>query len=306
MNDLIVASTILGALCLLAFTAGLYLGRYHSSQTQRRVGLFSVLLMGVYMWLLWDRPILAQLMPDSALIILANWLPIWGSLFVGIYAASSAIAVVRRMLLTSATVLLVAYSAVAPVFGTAPVCDDSAAFQELVHQSTPFTCSPAAAASLLRLHGIPATESELATLCLTREGTHWHGLYRGLRLKTQGTKWKVNVQPFSMDSLDRIGSQPSVLAINIDTNRFSDTVDHGFLDMMGHSVVLLRRNGPTTMTVFDPSPDYGVEIWGPSILDCVTGGVVLSLEPERSDVAAIAEVRLRTARVSVESLTAGL
>ena len=33
----------------------------------------------------------------------------------------------------------------------------------------------------------------MAELCLTRRGTSWMGLYRGLKLKTEGTPWKVEM-----------------------------------------------------------------------------------------------------------------
>src|SRR5260221_7046371 len=38
--------------------------------------------------------------------------------------------------------------------------------------------------------GISATEQEMADLCITRRGTYWQGLYRGLKLKTAGTLWE--------------------------------------------------------------------------------------------------------------------
>ena len=40
-----------------------------------------------------------------------------------------------------------------------------------------------------------STEQEMAELCLTRHGTSWQGLYRGLKLKTAGTGWDVASLP---------------------------------------------------------------------------------------------------------------
>jgi len=54
----------------------------------------------------------------------------------------------------------------------------------LCRQSMSFTCAPAAAAMFLDRHGVPATEAEMAHLCVTRVGgTTDSGLTRGLRRK---------------------------------------------------------------------------------------------------------------------------
>lgn len=51
-------------------------------------------------------------------------------------------------------------------------------------QSTGFTCTPSAAATLLRVYGVEATESSMAVQCATtRSGTHVLGLARGLASK---------------------------------------------------------------------------------------------------------------------------
>ena len=54
-------------------------------------------------------------------------------------------------------------------------------------QTSNDSCSAAAAVMLLHAHGIPATEAEMARLCLTRagQGTTPLGLYRGLALKAR-------------------------------------------------------------------------------------------------------------------------
>lgn len=306
MNDLIVASMILGVLSLTAFASGLWLGRHGSSRLRIAIEGIAVTLLGGYLLTIWNRPLLVDLIPSSGLIILANWLPLWGCFFAGVYAASTAISRYRRVVITCVTVMLSAYSGVAPLFGTPPDCKTTLPYSDLQHQTTPYTCSPAAAATVLRLHGIEATERELAELCLTRQGTHWLGLYRGLKVKTTGTNWDVCVEPFSMDALSQHTDLPCILSVNIDTSGFDPEIDHGFLDNMGHSVVCLQRNRPHYMTVFDPSPDYGVEIWNHGILDCVSSGVILRLVPMCDDTRERVMVSRRTAQVANSTLTAGL
>ena len=59
-------------------------------------------------------------------------------------------------------------------------------------QSTGFTCTPAAAATLLKVHGVDTSESEMAAACATtRSGTHVLGLARGLASKLPEGKFAV-------------------------------------------------------------------------------------------------------------------
>ena len=73
----------------------------------------------------------------------------------------------------------------APVLGAVPECGERWD-GSLCLQTSPRTCTPACAATLLSLHGIDTTERDMAQLCLTRQGrswyggTSWQGLYRGI------------------------------------------------------------------------------------------------------------------------------
>jgi hypothetical protein len=278
VNDLTVAIIILGCAILACLLGGFWIGSRRSRQLKISVQWAALLLMIGYTTCLWNQPVLTQLIPASSLIILANWLPLWGSFFVGIYVASQ-VGFLRRSVLSILTLLLCVYSSVAPTLGTSPRCAADTDQFELHSQTTPHTCSPACAVSVLRLHGIEATENELAELCLTREGTHWLGLYRGLMLKTEDSAWTVAVEPFSESNLVRSSSTPCVLSVNVDTKCFGATADHGFRNNVGHSVVCLGRSGRDRVAVFDPSPDFGVEDWDHDIFQAVTSGVVLRLVP---------------------------
>ena len=87
--------------------------------------------------------------------------------------------------------------------------------QGICRQTTPYTCTPACAATVLKMHGIPATEQELAELCLTRRGTTWQGLYRGLKRKTANTPYEVEVLSRSADSLRRLTPDCMVLTVGL-------------------------------------------------------------------------------------------
>lgn len=106
-------------------------------------------------------------------------------------------------------------------------------------QSTEYTCTPAACATLLSLHGVPATEKGMARLCLTgsASGTMPLKAARGLRLATDPARFRVRVeQPFAagLDATPR----PFVASILLDF-------------MLPHSVVVLDASS-TEVRVADP------------------------------------------------------
>ena len=304
MNDLTVAIIILGCAILACLLGGFWIGSRGSRCSRMSVQLVALVLMVGYITCLWNQPVLTRLMPTSSLIILANWLPLWGSFFVGIYVATQ-IGTYRRAILSVLTLLLCVYSSVAPTLGEPPCCAANLSRSELQSQTTPHTCSAACAVSVLRLHGIEASESELAELCLTRSGTHWLGLYRGLMLKTEDSAWTVAVESFSETSFFRLCSTPCVLSVNVDTKCFGARSDHGFMKNVGHSVVCLGRSGASRVAVFDPSPDFGVEDWGHDIFRAVKSGVVLRLVPRQlNDQRTVSVTRRLATRFSIGNLTA--
>lgn len=270
--------------------------RYRSRQARSTTYLFVAALLPLYFAFVWDRPVLTQLIPASGVIVLGNWLPLWACFFLGSYMSTDSIGLCRRRVLCSVTFVLIGYSLTAPRLGSAPVCKTQETKRELLYQSTPYTCSAACAASILRLHGIDATEGEMADLCLTRKGTHWMGVFRGLKLKTNGTAWTVVAEEFSEEALDAM-TLPGILAINVDVTRFDADHDHGFDDSVGHSVVYLGRSPGDGTVVFDPSPDFGVEDWFQPTRSSVRSGVILKLVPRSRDLAETHEICQKISRL---------
>ncbi|GAB5444760.1 MAG: hypothetical protein Fues2KO_51090 [Fuerstiella sp.] len=306
MMDLTAAIVIMVSISVLAFTLGLQTG---NDSRRRRIlaQIISVMLMVGYCMFLWNRPVLTRLLPGSDLVIVGNWLPLWGSFFLGFCLASRSIPRWRKTALFFPAVAFCFYSIVAPVLGQPPRCEAAVGGKLLQHQTTPYTCSAACAASLLRLHNIAATEEELARLSLTREGTHWMGLYRGLNMKVQGTGWQVVVEPFDPGRLDQLPFSPSILALRMDVSQFEEGVDHGFRDDCGHSVVYLGRPAADRIAVFDPSPDFGIEEWDTQIMSCISDGVIMTLVPTDHAHPKSAAVTRNVAAVMLNRpLTAGL
>jgi len=295
--DLYLAATLIALASFWALIVGIRLGRQASRKTQVIVQL-SVFLIGIlYSLFAWNRPVLTHFVPHAELIVLANWHPVIGSFFVGMYVTSNRVRLSRRLLMGTATLALAGYAIVAPFAGTPPECISSDSGKVLVTQSTPHTCSAAVAASLLRIHGIPASEGTMAELCLTRQGTHWMGVYRGLKLMTQDSRWNVVAEPFSSEAARNLGKRPAILAVNIDTDDIGPAIEHGFCDNAGHSVLALGPAKGEGVVVFDPAPTYGIETWNNSMLECVSSGVILSLVP-RHDWNASVTVASRVSRLS--------
>lgn len=296
MSDLSIAILIVGGLCCLAFRGGSRVRRYRSRLVRSGFLLGVATLLPLYFLFAWNRPILSQLIPWSGLIVLGNWLPLWACFFLGSYMETESVSLVRRRLLCGLTLLLIGYSMAAPRLGSAPLCQQQTDDQDLVFQTTPYTCSAACAASILRLHGIAATEGEMADLCLTRAGTHWMGLFRGLKLKTRGTEWTVVAQEYSEDALNAM-TEPGILALNIDTSRFESDVDHGFSSLTGHSVVYLGRSPGDGTVVFDPAPEFGLEDWFHTTRSSVRDGVILRLVPRSNSMVQAEPIRARVNRL---------
>lgn len=279
MSDVAGAILMLAGLSMLAGAIGFRVAGRLPQYQRIRLQLVAVILLTLYGGFLWNHPRILRLIPSENVVILGNWLPIWATFFVGMYVGNRRIPAGRRWSLGSLTVVLAVYSMVAPVVGKLPTCRVLKNTSARLHfQTTPYTCSAASAATLLRLHGIRATERELAPLVLTRKGTHWQGVYRGLKIKTKESDWDVEVMAVDSTTVQRLSS-PCLLSLNFDTSHFDADLDHGFNSVQGHSVVFLRKSAGDYIKVFDPSPDYGVEEWGPQTVGSISGGVAFILTP---------------------------
>jgi len=278
MLDLMLGVCGMAVLCMMAAAAGARLQTYAGWKTVVLALGTMTAAMGGYMVWLWDRPLLIQLLPFSNAIILGNWLPIVGAFFVGVCLRTAQVARIRRLLLSLTLSVLCAYSLVCPLLGEAPECGAAEVSGRLLEfQTTPQTCSAACAAGLLRLHGIPATEEEMASLCLTRRGTHWLGVFRGLKLKTSSTEWDVVVEEVRPDELTQRVNPPGILALTFTQVSAAHSLESGFVADIGHTVVCLGTSRWKTLEVFDPSPDFGFESWNDRILADVDSGILLRL-----------------------------
>jgi len=164
-----------------------------------------------------DRAWVAGVLPVSSVIVMGNALPPLVAALAGLAWRLIPGHFVRRGILLLPLVLLCGFHAFAPAFPSPPPLAGNRWRQGVCLQTSPATCSAAAAATLLRAHGIDTTEAEMARLCLTRErGTAAHGLYRGLKLKTAGTSWDVEVFDTDSAGLRAMAPSPGILTVRLD------------------------------------------------------------------------------------------
>lgn len=239
--------------------------------------LLTILTGGLYFVFVWDQAVLTALVPVSGLIVLGNWFPVFAGFLAGIVWCGQG-SVQRRMVPTVLLVSVSVFALVIPLIGKSPACSEKWK-NDICLQTTRYTCSPASAATLLRLHGIEATESEMAELCLTRKGTNWMGLFRGLALKTKGSPWKVDVFDVPPDRIDATVDGPAILVARLPGEESkSPLVDTcGWIPGQAHSVVLLHNLTDDVLVVGDPS--FGRELWRLSDLQLLWTGRGIRLVP---------------------------
>lgn len=272
MTDLYTALAVMLAIALAAFALGLRLGRTLPARTAGALALLSCASIVCFALLLRDHLLLTRLLPSSALIIYGNVLPPAAAFLAGIAWRRIPGLATRKVLLLPPLLLLCLYQSYGFLLHRPPPLDDRWK-NGVCRQTSPASCSAAAAATLLRAHGIAATESEMAHLCLTRPGgTPMHGLYRGLKLKTAGRGWYVQAFRGDVASL-RNERGPVLLSVRLDRR---DDVDPRYEQQWGwtpgvaHTVVFygFRPDGKTD--VGDPA--VGLEHWRVQDLDVLWHG----------------------------------
>jgi hypothetical protein len=283
MMDLYLGILLMVALGAATFAATRRLANFGPPWLYDAAAFLTVTLLCGYIWWVWDDVRVAHWLPYSNLIIVGNWfLPMLGVL-AGLVWRRLPQSRARRC---TATLLLFAaglYSTVNPVLGEAPLCESN--WERLgggryFLQTTDATCSAAAAATLLSLHGIATDEQEMADLCLTREGTTWKGLFRGLSLKTEWTPWRVDVFRGRPSDLDDPNGYPVVVCAELRPDAVDEDIyqdEYGWIPGTPHSVVVLGRTEDGQYMVHDPVA--GREYWDESELRLLWTGSAVRLVP---------------------------
>lgn len=262
VSDLYVGLAVLLLESVVAFLVATRFPRVSS----KRQGLALMLTTGaatiLYGWLLRDSVLLVRCLPFSNLPVVGNWYPIAASVLAGLAWRHTPGSRVRRGWPVVGLAVVGTFAALQPLLGRVPACGNRWDRQGICRQTTPYTCTPACAATVLKMHGIPATEQEMAELCLTRRGTTWQGLYRGLRLKTANTPFEVEVLSGSADSLRRLTPDCMILTVGLPYGAKVDPIyeqQYSWKRGTMHTVLLFDFAANNRVDMGDP--DVGKEQW---------------------------------------------
>lgn len=195
--DLVTASLAITTLSVLAYLAGKHLGE-GVCKTRPLLFAESLILSLVFAWCMSGGLFWARAVPASGVIYWSNLMPVMLSFTAGLAVATSGLKRWRRPLTATALGAMAALHLLLPVarplLAPARLVDAGRWSDRICLQSHEATCGAAAAATLLNLSGIPATEQEMIRRCLTsRHGTEPLGLYRGLKLSTEGFGPQVGI-----------------------------------------------------------------------------------------------------------------
>ncbi|MEZ6111450.1 MAG: cysteine peptidase family C39 domain-containing protein [Pirellulaceae bacterium] len=282
MTDIYLGLALIAAVSLALFLGSARLVRAWPNWACDLAALGIVVVMLLYIQFAWYGVWLVDWLPFSNLIVIGNWLPLFGAVLAAFVWQRLRDDGGRRRLVVGALAATAVYASVHPLLGHTPECQDQWTKDGVCLQSTRYTCTAAAAATLLKTHGIDATERELADLCLTRDGTTWLGLYRGLKQKTRGTEWDVRVVSGSIDELGQL-ERPAILRVGLETDSSVDSTyqtEYGWIPGVAHSVVLTGLDREFAY-VADPTPEIGRERWTREELGILWQGQAMCLVARR-------------------------
>jgi hypothetical protein len=282
-SDIDIGIALILAISAIVFATAVRITRRATWTGAALLALVAVVFLVLFNWLLWDSLLLARLLPFSNLIVTGNWQPPIVAALAGVAWGSLPGRVWRRGILIVPLLLAGMFKWTAPLLADPPPTEDRWSDGACL-QTSLATCSPAAAATVLRAHGIDdVTESELARLCLTGpNGTTMHGLFRGLKLKTAGTQW--DVEPFTGSDLRRLRAAtrygPVILAVRLETGAAVDPryeKEWDWIPGVTHTIVLFGFAADGKVNIADPS--VGREQWFVQDLRVLWHGEGLRLVP---------------------------
>ena len=253
---------VVGIVILLAASAGLFVGGMKlARRCHRRYSVCAAVLALVFLLvfglLIHGKLLVAKIVPFSGAIVVGNWIPLGAAVLCGIIAGQGAVPRWRRVALAAGLAGLAWYTVLCNFLREPPAARDVWSEDGVCLQSSPASCSPCCAATLLRHCGIPASEGEMIDLCLTRKaGTPSLGVYRGLMIKTRETDWRVEVVRGDCQQLHRASREPVLLRIRLDRSLGAAP---GFLQRWGwsaeisHAVVFYGFTDGGKAEVGDPA-----------------------------------------------------
>lgn len=218
-------------------------------------------LAAVWTLLINDSPRVIALAPFKYAVVLFNLVPL---LFAGAVALMTAIRpkALSRAIVFSALLLSVDFYFWGGAFYT-PFKSIDRWNGVCCLQSTEYTCGAAAAATLLKVHGINTNEAEMIPLCLTGfRGTSYWAQYHGLSVQAGAHGMRAVVSDASFDAF-LARNEPALIGVMLTPEL--DAKDKRYSDKwhwsvnVAHAVVFLGTSGDGHVLIADPS--FGLERW---------------------------------------------
>ncbi|HIK90716.1 MAG TPA: hypothetical protein EYG03_01805 [Planctomycetes bacterium] len=291
MEDIRLAVALIGFVSVAVF-AGMYrLLRDRSKPFLDIIAAFIVILIVVYMYTVWGQLWIVRWIPLPSVIILANWFPpLLAGLGAVVWWRLHPSPLARRLPIMLLLVVAAAFSLTYFIPAEPPVCGDKweppvpHTVWPVCRQTTPYTCSAAAAATILYTLGVQTSEQEMAQLCLTRSGTTWLGLYHGLSTQLVGTNHRVEFFEGSLPDLEAISmAHPVLLCCQLEPE-VAELIptyvrDGGWIPGMAHSVVYFGKLRGIHV-IGDPSRGY--EGWTDRDLNTLWTGTGLKISTRKN------------------------
>lgn len=227
----------------------------------------------------------ARWVPSSAAIIYTNLAALFAACGAGWAWRLPDTPVWRRGIMAGMLAIASAASIVWPLLSITlrpPPAGDDQWRDGVALQTSWATCSPAAAATFLNAEEIKSSEAELIPLCLTdSSGTPTLGLYRGVKLVANENGKDVAILTTDLDGLIAADKWPVLIGVQLpfgtEDRRYAE--QWGWIPGMGHSVVVLGRDGNDRFVVGDPS--IGLEVWDRSDMEILWHGIGMRLVPAK-------------------------
>jgi hypothetical protein len=270
MHDIRIAVTLIALVSVGLFLLSLRLLESRSKRFLDCLAAILVVLTFAYGNLVWGQLWIVNWIPLPSVIVLSNWFaPLLAVLAAVVWLRLAPASAARRLPIMLVICAAGIYATFYFIPLEPPLCQDEWApprppmVWPVCLQTTPTTCSAAAAATILNCLEIKASEQEMAKLCLTRSGTTWLGLYHGLATKLWHEEYRVEFFESDVDGLSRLETAaPVLLCCELEpmvAKLAPEYVqDGGWIPGTAHSVVYFGRAGDRHV-VGDPSRGY--ETW---------------------------------------------
>lgn len=278
--DLALTTYLLVFSAIIVFRLGRRFGEGHHvlGQLSFVSGIFVAVLLA---WLGGSSLRWAVLVPHSSSLLIANASVILIVGAAGVLVGTQCLSI-RRVKFAASSLCVTAiwfgcFSVIRPIWQPLHLTEKAVWRDGVCLQSHEATCAPAAAATLLRLHGVHTSERVMARACLTsNQGTLSLGTYRGLYVAARKNRAKPQAlvcQPESFPAEAIACNLPMLVHVDFESRlgpsrvrhpgRFSTISSDG-----GHAVVILGRLACGSWLVADPatgkkqwSDEYFRSIW---------------------------------------------